>query len=153
MVYRVLYVGGGDECFAAREILYLCTSYNFVVFIILFRPSSLLQTPPADISLSLTPSASRLNLHPYHLSLCPPPSQSEHLLGVRGRSKPKQEKEDKKKTKKITSLYTMIRVVLVTRQSSLCSFIPWSSLFSPHLTPLSLSFIHVAIHGDRDAAR
>ena len=88
--------GGGDECFAAREILYLCTSYNFVVFIILLRPSSLLQTPPADISLSLTPSASRLNLHPYHLSLCPPPSQSEHPLGVRGRSKPKQEKEDKK---------------------------------------------------------
>ena len=47
----------------------------------------------------------------------------------------------------------MIRVVLVTRQSSLCSFIPWSSPVSSHLTPLSLSFIHVAILGDRDAAR
>ena len=47
----------------------------------------------------------------------------------------------------------MIRVVLVTRQSSLCSFIPWSSLVLSHLTHLSLSFIHVVILDDRDAAR
>ena len=126
-------VCGGDECFAAREILYLCTSYNFVVLIILLRPSSLLQTP------SLTPSASRLNLRPYHLSLPPLPSQSEHPLGARGRSKPKQEKEVKKKED--YSLYTMIRVILVTRQSSLCSFILRSSLFSPQHDP-SVPFLY-----------